>query len=341
MTFLSPGALWLLLFLPLMGGIALWRERVRAHRIARLGDPTLIDELLAQVDQRVRWSKFGLWMLACACAIIALARPAWGIAEELVEAEGIAIIVVLDVSASMDAQDISPSRLERAKLAARELFIGSEGNQLGLVLFAGSAFVQLPLTTDADSALTFLNAASSRSISRQGTALADALQLAVDSFDPRVSAEGVIVILSDGENHEGDPLLAVQQAAESNIIVHVIGYGDPLGGAPIPILEPDGSFANAYKNDNAGSLVLTQLEEGILRGIAGATNGTYQQASDSGIEVVNLLNEINLIERDVIDRQRQIRRVERFGWFVSMALLALAASTLLDERRRPNDETVA
>jgi len=338
MVFLTPHALWLLLLFPIVVLLIVQTTRARQHHIEQIGDSHLVDDLLITTNGRARWVKVSLWSVAFICTIMAVARPAWGIAEDLIEAEGIAIIVVLDVSASMDAQDIAPSRLERAKLAARELFIGSEGNQLGLVLFAGSAFVQLPLTTDHNSAITFLNAASSRSISRQGTALADALQLAVDSFDTRISADGVIVVLSDGENHEGDPLLVIQEAAVANIAVHVIGYGDPLGGAPIPILEPDGTFANAYKNDSAGNLVLTRLDEGILRGIALATGGTYQQASESGIEVVNLLNEVNQLERGIIDQQRQIRRVERYGWFVAMALLALAASTFVDERAMESNQ---
>lgn len=341
MVFTAPQALWLLSILPLFAGLFVWRWRVRQRKIARLGDTALVASLLGDINPRMRWIKTGLWVVALVCGIVALARPTWGIAEELVEAEGIAVIVVLDVSTSMDAQDTQPSRLERAKLDARAIFEGSSGNQLGLVLFAGSAFTQLPLTTDWEAALTFLSAASSRSISRQGTALADAVELAVDSFDPRISTSGVIIVLSDGENHEGDPLESTLRAAELGIAIHTIGYGDPQGGAPIPELEPDGTFTNAYKSDAAGNLILTRLEEGVLRNIATAAGGTYQQATSGGIEVVNLLNEVASLERSVIDRQRQTRRIERYGWFVSIALIALGISSLIDERRRENARSAA
>jgi len=330
MVFLTPHALWLLLLFPIVVLLIVQTTRARQHHIEQIGDSHLVDDLLITTNGRARWVKVSLWSVAFICTIMAVARPAWGIAEDLIEAEGIAIIVVLDVSASMDAQDIAPSRLERAKLSAREIYQNGAGNQLGLVLFAGSAFAQMPLTTDAQAAITFLNAASTRSISRQGTALEDALQLAIDTIDDRIVSNSVVIVLSDGENHEGDPRNAANLAAARGIIVHTIGYGDTVNGSPIPI-DTTNPIADPYKTDGQGNLVLTKLEEAVLRDVASITGGTYQRASNSGIETVNLLNEIETIEAGVLSNQLQIRRIERFGIFVLLALIALTIEIFLPE----------
>jgi Ca-activated chloride channel family protein len=257
----------------------------------------------------------------------------WGVAEEIVEAQGIALIVVLDTSTSMDAQDVLPSRLERAKRAAQELFQGAEGNQLGLVLFAGSAFVQVPLTTDASAALTFLEAASTQSISRQGTALADALALAIETFDERIVSNGIVVVLSDGENHQGDPVAMAEIAAEAGLTIHAIGYGNPDDGEPIPIISPEGTFTGEYKTNASDNLVLSRLDEATLQQVAEVTGGTYQRASDSGIEVVNLLNIIRDLEGDLLERRLETRQIERFEIFVGLALLALTVNLALGYTR--------
>jgi Ca-activated chloride channel family protein len=289
--------------------------------------------LLSGVSPRRRLVRFILWQTTLVALVVALARPVWGVAEEIVEAQGIALIVVLDTSTSMDAQDVLPSRLERAKRAAQELFQGAEGNQLGLVLFAGSAFVQVPLTTDASAALTFLEAASTQSISRQGTALADALALAIETFDERIVSNGIVVVLSDGENHQGDPVAMAEIAAEAGLTIHAIGYGNPDDGEPIPIIRPQGTFTGEYKTDASDNLVLSRLDEATLQQVAEVTGGTYQRASDSGIEVVNLLNIIRDLEGDLLERRLETRQIERFEIFVGLALLALTVNLALGYTR--------
>lgn len=337
MIFEAGTLLVLLILIPAFVALFIWHERQRERRLIRFADRNLLPGLLLTHRRGRRWLRHGVWLLSLASLITALARPTWGIAEEVVEAQGIAVIVVLDVSASMDAQDIVPSRIQRAKRAASEFFQGADGNQLGLILFAGSAFVQFPLTTDTSAALTFLNSASTRSISHQGTALADAVELAVATFDDRIVSHGVVVILSDGENHQGDPVAAAQLAEERGLVIHAIGYGNPDEGAPIPIMNPDGTFANDYKTDQGGALVVSRLEEDILRDTAEITGGTYQRASDSGIEVVNLLNELSKIEGSVFERRLQTRRIERFELFVALALILLTFEFGLAHYARADD----
>ncbi len=329
--FESPTALLLLGIIPAFIVFFIWRERARRRAAAVLGDVELIRQLMALIPAR-RYQKSALWLVALAALVIALARPVWGIDEEFIEVEGIALMIVLDVSASMDAQDILPSRLERAKLAARTLYQESQGDQVGLILFAGNAIVQFPLTSDILTAQTFLNAASSESITRQGTAMEDGLRLAIAAFDERIASDMVIVLMSDGENHQGQPVLAAEEAAERGILIYAIGYGTQAG-APIPEYDAQGEVIG-FKSDTAGNLVFTQLDESILAEVAEVTGGTYQPASDSGIEIIDLLNEIGELERGILERRTDVKAVERFGLFLALALLALSIEIVLPETHR-------
>lgn len=331
--FEQVSTLSLLLLMPLLLGFFLWRSRVRTHEFQRLGDPELMKRLAADVDESRRRWKSGLWLLSVGALILALARPVWGVEENLLQARGLSLVLVLDVSASMDAQDVLPSRLERAKLAARQIIEARSGDAFAIVLFAGGAFIQLPLTADATSALTFLSAATTDSITQQGTALASALDLALLAFDDRLSDEGAIVVMSDGENHEGEPLRPAQAAAVRGIPIHTLGYGDSENGSPIPIADALGE-AERYKADRFGNLIITRLEPDTLRQVAEVTGGTYQQAGESGVEVVNLLNSLSQMRGGPLEERAQTAAVDRFGWFVMLALFALTADILLSERHR-------
>lgn len=332
--FLNPGVLVLLLLVPLALVFFVWRERARQRALRRIGQPGLVDALRGDFDERRRGWKSALWLLALAALVLALARPAWGVGEQVFEAEGIAVMVVLDVSGSMDATDIQPSRLERAKLDARRVFESRQGDQIGLVLFAGDAFVQFPLTSDTLAALAFLDAANTNTITRQGTAIASALNLALETFDPRLTSEAVIILMSDGEKRDDrlglEPVL--DDLAQRGVIVHTIGYGTPEGAA-IPIRDDDGDIIG-YRVDRADNIVVTRLEEEVLEDIAAATGGLYQRATDSGIELVNLLNELNTLRTAVLESRLEVVRVERFGLFVLVAVVALGLDMLLPETRR-------
>jgi len=332
MTFLSAGALLLLAILPLWILFFGWRGRARVAILRQLGEIELIGALFPQVSSARRRWKSALWLCALAALIIALARPVWGVDLDVVQTQGVSIMIVLDVSNSMEAQDILPNRLERAKLAIRDLFNGLAGNEIGLIVFAGTAFVQFPLTTDPVSAVTFLNSVSTESITRQGTAIEEALRLAIETFGEQSPAARIIVLMTDGENHEGNPLSAADKAAQEGITIHAIGYGDPDEGVPIPLVDRSGNIIN-YKTDQAGNVVLSRLGEEILQSIAEYSGGIYQRASASGVEITNLMNRIREAEAGDLGSRTETRGVERFGIFIALALLALSLEMLLPETR--------
>lgn len=332
MMFLSAGTLLLLAVLPLWIVFFAWRSRARLKILRQLGEVNLIAALYPQVSSARRRWKSALWLCSLAGLIVALARPVWGVDLEVVQTQGVSVMVVLDVSNSMEAQDIFPNRLARAKLAIRDLFNGLAGNEIGLIVFAGTAFVQFPLTTDPISAVTFLNAVSTDSISRQGTAIADALRLAVNTFGERSPAARIVVLMTDGENHEGDPLAAASEAAQEGITIHAIGFGDPNEGVPIPVVDMNGNIIS-YKSDLAGNVVLSRLDEEILKSIAERGGGFYQRANASGVEITNLIAQIRQVEAGDLGSRTEMRGVERFGIFVALALLALSLEMLLPETR--------
>lgn len=324
MRFLNPPLLFLLLLLPVFAGWLFWRERLRQARLGKLGDSVLTSTLNTSSAQRI---KSTLWLLTLGSLIAALARPAWGIDVDIVETEGISAIFLLDVSRSMNAEDILPSRLERAKLALRDMFEALAGNQIGLIVFAGSPFVQFPLTPDTASAQVFLDSVTTNLISRQGTDLAAALRLGIASFNKSYSGTRIIILMTDGENHEGDPLPIADEAAQEGIIIYTVGYG-ASEGSPIPLRDVKGAVTG-YQTDQLGDMVLSVLDEPILREIAVRTSGAYERASPDGSETPRLLNFINQNQSTLLERSVQNTEIERFELFVALAFLLLTLEILL------------
>jgi len=264
--------------------------------------------------------------------IIALARPQWGSHVEYIERRGVEIMVVLDISESMMAEDFLPNRLARAKLEISELMDQLEGNEMGLVLFSGAAFVQFPLTSDFATARTFLDAAHPGLISRPGTALAEAIQIAMTGFNEERATQKVIVLLTDGESHEGDAFAAAQEAFDQGIIIYTIGFGSP-DGVPIPEYDQLGNLLG-YKQDKQGDTVLTQLDELTLQQLALMTDGRYFRALPDGREVDSLANEIKDLQTSELESRFETRGVERFQWFLFVAVIALTVIELIPDRLR-------
>ncbi|MCB9451713.1 MAG: VWA domain-containing protein [Anaerolineaceae bacterium] len=328
--FLYPSVLFLLLLIPLAAVFFVWCWRVRAALLATLGEARQVGNLVSAIQPARRIIKQVLWSLAVGSLILALARPVWGVEADVIETRGVSVMAVLDVSASMDAQDVLPSRIEQAKFALRDLFTNLQGNELGLVLFAGDAVLQFPLTTDTGAAESFLSAASTQSITRQGTALEAALRLALTGFEAGRSGAQIIVLVSDGENFEGDPLRAAREAAERDVTIYTLGVGGVDEGAPIPVYDANGQITG-YKSEADGSLALSRLDETRLRQIAELTGGQYWRL-DGGAENIRALSDaINQLEDGLLGSQSERRGVERFEIFVMLALLALSAEMLLPE----------
>lgn len=338
MQFVHASALLLLLLIPVMIGFLIWRTQVRFAAQWRLAQLSLHHRLFTQSSRQRRMLKFGLWLGATAMVIIALARPVWGIDLSVVETQGVSIVFLLDVSNSMASQDLTPNRLERAKLTIRDLFEELEGNAVGLVLFAGAAVVQLPLTTDTLSAVNFLNPVSTSAITQQGTNIEQAIIAGLRLFNPGSPSARIMVLMTDGENHDGNIDAALQGAAEAGVTIHTIGYGDPQG-APVPEFDILGNLID-YKTDDGNNLILSHLNEETLQVIAAETDGLYQRAGSSGIEVVNLANRIHQANVDTLENREQRRGVERFAIFGALALLLLSAEMLLPEvKQKPDAHT--
>jgi Ca-activated chloride channel family protein len=329
--FLAPASLLNLLLIPALVVFFIWRERVRQKAIRQIGNTDLMPELDPPAEFRRRVLKTVLWLFAAVSLVIALARPVWGIDFDIVETQGASVMFVLDVSRSMDTQDVLPSRLERAKLSLEEMVKGLAGNELGVVLFARSAFVQFPLTTDMASAETFVKGVTTDSISQQGTDISAALRLALDSLNAAKSSRRTLVLMSDGENLQGDPLAIAAEAAQQDITIDTIGYGETTG-APIPIRNQHGQ-PTAYKSDSSGNLVLSALDEASLRAIAAQGGGFYQHASSNGAEALQIIDRINQGGTSTLDRSIQSHEVERFEIFVALALLAFSMEIGVFDRR--------
>lgn len=300
--------------------------------IARLGTPELIAKLSTTVNQSGRRWRIALWFVAFVFLIITLTRPRWGAQIEYIERQGIEIMVVLDVSESMLAEDFKPSRLARAKLEITELMSRLEGNEMGLVLFSGAAFVQFPLTSDFATARMFLESAHPGIISRPGTAIAEAIEIAMTGFNEERATQKVIILLTDGENHEGDVVAAAKKAAEEGIIIYTIGFGSPQG-EPIPQYNALDELTG-YKTDRQGEVVLTRLDETTLQQIALATNGRYFRAAADGREVGFLARAVGELQTSELESRFETRKIERFQWFLAIAIVALFTSGLIPDRRQ-------
>jgi len=329
MDFAQPLHLYLLGLVPLALVLLLWGAAARRRALAKIGESTLVARL-TNVRPWTRSAKTLLWLVALTVLILAIARPRWGSIVTKKSQEGIQVMLALDVSASMMAEDVKPNRLVRAQLAAQELMDHLGGNEVGLVVFAGAAFVQFPLTNDLHTALTFLNGAGPEAISRPGTALGEALTVAWDGFVEERSGERVIVLLSDGEGHEDDPLTVARTIAEQDGVVHCLGLGTPQG-EPVPVRDAQGQIVD-YKKDAQGNTVLSRLDESILQQIAAETGGIYARASASGREVETIANAISQLSTDTQEGQFEVHSVERFEWFAGFALLLLIGEMVISER---------
>ncbi|MDQ7026083.1 MAG: VWA domain-containing protein [Anaerolineae bacterium] len=326
--FTYPIVLTLLSLIPLFLIFFIIRGVARAAALQRIGDSELVRSLLSQVSPaRRRWKSF-LWLCSLAMLILALARPIWGIQSELVRTQGVQVVLALDISRSMNAQDVAPSRMQRMIFDMLDLVNQLEGNDVGIVVFAGDSYVYMPMTYDTGATRVFLSNISSDMTTVQGTNIAAAIESALSMFDSRTSAQPVIVMASDGENHEIDPENIAQVASENNIIIHTIGYGTEEGGL-IPIYDQFGNLYN-YASDNNDELITSILNADTLRRISQATGGIYQQAGVTNA-VTTLAENIAQLESGELREELVTRPVERFGIFVALAILLLSIEILLPE----------
>ncbi|MBO7572271.1 MAG: VWA domain-containing protein [Bacteroidales bacterium] len=327
--FQNPQYLWLLLIIAALAILFAAAEIIRRRRLKKVGDSNLVKLLIPEASLGRKIAKLTFVCLAIACIIIGLARPQFGSKLSEVTLKGVEIVTALDVSNSMLAEDVKPNRLGNAKMFIERILGKLNGNRLGMVIFAGDAFVQMPITTDVRSARLYLSSTSTDDIAVQGTDIAKAMTLAARSFSSNEEASKVIILMTDGENHEEDAIEVAKSLKEQGIIVMTVGFGSP-SGVPIP-----NKRGNGYMKDNNGNTVMTKLDEQTLVEIAKITGGIYVRASNSSSSSDAILNELNSLQQSETTKQIYSEYDERFQYFVFAALFLLVLEVFLVERKNP------
>ena len=317
--------LYLLLLVPLfLVGYGVWRS-MRSRRVRKFGDEELVKALMPSWSGSKGWVRMILFSLAFAFFVIGLARPQIGAKLSEHKSHGAEIVICLDVSNSMLAEDYSPNRLDRAKLAISRLTDKLKDDRIGLILFAGSSFVQLPVTTDYVSAKMFLGSIDTGSVPVQGTAMGDAIFTGIRSFSAQSEKSRVIIVISDGENHEDDPVAAAKEAAENGIRVYTVGVGSSEG-QPIP-------FEGGLMKDKDGEIVVTRLDEDMLRKVAKAGNGAYIHAGNDEFGLNPIIDDIRRMEDEELGSVVFEEYDEQFMYFFGIALALFVIEMLIGERR--------
>ncbi|MBR1886964.1 MAG: VWA domain-containing protein [Bacteroidales bacterium] len=317
--------LYLLILIPIiLVGYGVLRY-LRGKRVKALGDEALVRELMPSASRAKGWVRISFFCLGLMFLIIGLARPQTGARLAERKTKGAEILVALDVSNSMLAQDYSPNRLERAKLAIARLTDKLQEDRIGLVIFAGTSFVQLPVTTDYISAKMFLGSIDTGSIPVQGTAIGDAIRLCTKSFSAQSEKSRVIVVISDGEDHEADAVESAKQAAELGIKVYTIGVGS-AEGQPIPM---DGGLLK----DRNGEIVVTRLNEQMLRDIARAGGGAYIHAGNEEFGLNPIIDDIRRMEDEEFGSVVFEEYDDEFMYFLGAALLCFVIEILIGRRK--------
>jgi Ca-activated chloride channel family protein len=327
--FANPDLLYLLLLLPVMILLYILNELRKNRSLKRLGNIDLVARLVPEMSKIRPAIKFILQTVALSSAIVMLARPQFGSKIEDVKKQGVEVIIALDVSNSMLAEDIQPDRLTRAKQAISRLVDNLDNDKIGLVVFAGDAYTQIPVTTDYVSAKMFLSTISPNMVPKQGTSIGTAINLGIRSFSPGEGKSKAMIIITDGENHEDDPVSAAEEASKAGIVIHTIGIGSSEG-VPVPV------FNNGRKDflkDVEGNTVITKLDEEILKKIAVSSNGNYVRASNSNIGLDEIFNEIKKMKKQELESTVYTEYNDQFQIFAGLALLLLIADFLVMERK--------
>jgi len=324
--FAEPNFLYLLLIIPVLLVIFLFYQVQKRRNIRKFGDPELLSVLMPNVSHVRPVVKLIIQLFAISALIVALARPQFGTRTEEIKRRGIEVMIALDISNSMLAQDVAPNRLGRSKQILSKLIDDMIDDKVGLVVFASDAFTQLPITADYVSAKIFLNSISPKLIARQGTAIGSAIDLCIKSFNPNSTASKAIILITDGENHEDNAIEAAKLAREKGIVVHVLGVGKPEG-APIPI---EGTMS--FWKDRDGNVVVTKLNEEMCRQIAQEGNGVYVRVDNINTANRTIARELDKLAKSDVTATAYASYNEQFQSFAIIVLLLLLIDFFIFER---------
>ena len=316
----------LLLLIPVFFVIQALVLKFRAKRLRRFGDQALVEKLMPSYSKAKVWLRLSLFAIAFLFFILGISRPQMGAILKEHKTRGAEVMVVLDVSNSMLAQDYSPNRLERAKLAISRMVDKLRDDRIGLIVFAGNSFVQLPITTDYVSAKMFLSSISTESVPIQGTAMGEAISTALRSFSAQSDRSRAIIVITDGENHEDDPVAAARQAAELGVRVFTIGVGSPQG-TMIPMGDGE------YLEDRDGNPVVTRLDDKVLQEVAEAGKGLYVHAGNREFGLDPIIEEISRMDDEEYNSIVFEEYDELYMYFLAVALFFLVLEMLIGDRR--------
>ncbi len=309
-----------------------WKKRA----LERFGKLELIQKLTLSISKQKQVFKVTLLILTVLFMILSLAKPQIGTKLEQVKREGVNILVALDVSLSMKAEDIKPNRLEKAKHAVGKFIDLLEGDRIGLIAFAGEPFVQCPLTLDYGAAKMFLDIMNTDLIPTPGTAIGEAILLATKTFDQRERKHKVLLLITDGEDHQGEPLKAAEIAEKEGVIIYTVGIGS-INGVPIPLYNESGRNLG-FKKDREGQVVTSKLDELTLEKIALQTGGKYFRASGSESELGKIYDEIAKMEKQELASLKFSQYEDRFQYLLIFAIVFLVAEIFISERKKVKGE---
>ena len=325
--FANIEVLWLLVTIPVFIAAYIWYTRRKRRELEAFGAPELMEQLMPNASRVRPTVKFSILMVALTFLIVAAARPQFGQSERTEKRQGIEAIVALDISNSMMAEDVAPNRLDRAKQMLSKLMDNMVNDKVGLVVFAGDAFVQLPITCDYVSAKMFLNTIKPDLIKTQGTAIGQALSTSIRCFGEQSEASRAIILITDGENHEDDAVAVAKRAREEGIQVLVVGIGKPEG-SPIPI-----PGTNNFIKDRQGNVVVSKLNEEMCREIAQAGGGLYVRCDNSNTATRAIQKELDKLATQEIETQVYTDYNEQFQSFALIALLLLVVDFFIFSRK--------
>lgn len=327
--FENPTYLLLLIVLPVLAVIFIWSNIKRKRNLKAYGDPELLSAMMPDVSPARYNLKFWLTFAALFFLIIVAARPQFGTKMETVKRQGIETVIALDISNSMLAQDVAPSRLEKSKKIISKLVDEMQDDKIGLIVFAGEAFIQLPITSDFISAKMFLESISPELIASQGTDIRAAINMATRSFTPREDVGRAIIIITDGENHEGGAEEAAKEAASKGMLVYVLGVGSPEG-SPIPV-----GGANEYRKDKDGNVIVTKLNEQMCQEIAKAGGGAYISVDNTNAAQKLLQKEIDKLAKADLETTVYSNFDEQFQVIAWIAFILLLLELLILLKKNP------
>ena len=330
LRFANAYILWALVLVPLLIIIFMLVRRWKKKALASFGDKGVISRIMPQVSSSRPTLKFIFFIVAYTLLIIGIADPQVGNHIDEVKKKGADIMIVLDVSNSMLSQDYSPSRLENAKRALAQLIDNLHEDRIGIIVFAGEPYVQMPITTDYSAAKIFLNTINTGMVPVQGTAIGAAIYLGVKSFDYKDGTGKAIILMTDGENHEDDAVTAAQNAHDKGVVVHVIGFGSPQG-APVPIY--DNGKQVGFHLDSAGHTVISKLNEDMCKEIAVAGNGVYIRATDANSGLGIVMDQIHKMKQKTYDSKSFKDFEDRFQFFIAIALFLFIAEFFISNRK--------